>query len=207
MTTRFKNVTCALALGALTLFCSGAARAQGGTNPGGKTPGPQESDPNVTPPSGGSNYSGVSDSTFAKDAAQGGMAEVKLGQLAEERGSSQEVKNFGRRMVEDHSKANDQLKQTAATDNITLPSGTSMEDRHTYDQLSKLSGAEFDRAYANDMVRDHEKDISAFQKEAQDGHNRQMKDFASQTLPTLQDHLRMAKRMQEAVGAKSGSGQ
>src|SRR5437868_10901229 len=88
------------------------------------------------------------DETFAKKAVQGGMAEVKLGQLAEERGSNPAVKNFGRRMVQDHSKANEQLKSATSKESIPLPSELDKSDQATYDRLSKLSGDAFDRAYA-----------------------------------------------------------
>jgi putative membrane protein len=148
-------------------------------------------------------HTAVSDTQFAKKAAQGGMAEVKLGQLAQEKGTSDTVKKFGQRMVEDHTKAGDELKRAAAQDNITLPDAISAKDKATYDELSKLSGAAFDRAYARDMVKDHEGDIADFNKEANGGKNAAIKDFATQTLPTLQDHLKEAKEMRQNVSASS----
>src|ERR1700733_5389427 len=111
----------------------------------------------------------MADTHFAKEAAQGGMAEVKLGQLAQEKGSNDAVKSFGKRMVDDHSKAGDKLKDAAATENISLPDGIAATDQATYDRLLKLNGAAFDRAYAKDMVKDHETDVAAFQKEANGG--------------------------------------
>ena len=90
----------------------------------------------------------ASDAHFAKEEAQGGMAEVKLGQLAEEKGSNDTVKSFGKRMVEDHSKAGDKLKEVASRESITLPTDISAKDQATYDRLAKLNGAAFDRAYA-----------------------------------------------------------
>src|SRR5215469_3855600 len=125
------------------------------------------------------------DDTFAKKAAQGGMAEVELGQLAEEKGSNPAVKTFGRRMVQDHSKTNNQLKSAAQEENITLPTEMDKTDQATYDRLSKLSGEAFDKAYARDMVKGHTKDVSDFQKEAKDGHNEAIKNFAAQAVPTL----------------------
>jgi putative membrane protein len=142
----------------------------------------------------------MGDAHFAKEAAQGGMAEVKLGQLAQEKGSNDSVKSFGKRMVDDHSKANDKLKEVASRESITLPSDLSAKHQATYDRLSKLNGAAFDRAYARDMVKDHETDIAAFQKEANGGKNDSLKSFASETLPTLQDHLKQAKEMNKTVG-------
>ena len=145
------------------------------------------------------------DENFAKKAAQGGMAEVKLGQLAEERGSNPAVKNFGRRMVQDHSKANDELKSTTSKESIPLPNELDKSDQATYDRLSKLSGDAFDRAYARDMVKDHSKDVSEFQKEAKNGRDDAIKNFAAQTLPTLQNHLDQARQMEQAVNQSSSN--
>lgn len=132
------------------------------------------------------------DSTFVTKAAQGGMAEVKLGQLATQNAQSPDVKAFGERMVTDHTKANDQLKSVASSKGVTLPTDLDAKDQATYDRLSKLHGAEFDRAYMLDMVRDHKADISEFQKEANSGTDPEVKKFAADTLPTLQQHLSMA---------------
>jgi putative membrane protein len=149
--------------------------------------------------------SAVGDAHFAKEAAQGGMAEVKLGQLAQDKGSSDSVKSFGKQMVDDHTKAGDKLKEVASRENITLPTDISAKDQATYDRLSKLNGAAFDRAYARDMVKDHETDVAAFQKEANSGRDDSLKGFASETLPTLQDHLKQAKEMMRSVGGTSAS--
>jgi putative membrane protein len=145
------------------------------------------------------------DQSFAKEAASGGMAEVKLGQLAQANGSSDSVKQFGKRMVTDHSKANDQLKDAASRDNITTPGEIDKTDQATYDRLSKLSGAEFDKAYADEMVKDHKKDIASFKKEADSGMNPEIKQFASKTLPTLEEHLKMAEEMQKTVSESKQS--
>src|SRR5689334_15410130 len=96
----------------------------------------------------------TADSTFVTKAAQGGMAEVKLGNLAKEKAESPDVKNFGQTMVTDHTKAGDELKQIASSKNITLPTDIDAKDQAKYDRLSKLSGAAFDRAYMRDMVAD-----------------------------------------------------
>lgn len=141
-----------------------------------------------------------SDEDFAKDAAEGGMAEVKLGQLAEDQGSSDVVKSFGKRMVEDHSKANDQLKEVALREKMKLPTELNKKNEKTYARLSALSGDAFDRAYARDMVRDHQNDIAAFKQEVSSGQNAAIKNFALQTLPTLEDHLKMAREMEQTLG-------
>lgn len=147
----------------------------------------------------------MGDAHFAREAAQGGMAEVKLGQLAQEKGSNDSVKSFGKRMVDDHSKAGDKLKEVALRESMTLPTDISAKDQATYDRLSRLDGAAFDRAYARDMVKDHESDVAAFQKEANAGKDDSLKSFASETLPTLQDHLKQAKEMMRTVGGTSAS--
>lgn len=131
------------------------------------------------------------DSTFAMKAASGGMTEVALGKMATEKGSSQAVKDFGQKMVDDHGKANDELKALASSKNMTLPSAPNAKDQATIDKMSKLSGAAFDKAYTKDMVMDHKNDITLFQKEATSGTDPDVKAFASKTLPTLQDHQKM----------------
>jgi putative membrane protein len=141
----------------------------------------------------------TADSTFATKAAQGGMAEVKLGNLAQQKASSPDVKNFGQTMVADHTKANDELKQIATNKGITLPTGLDAKDQATYDRLSKLSGAEFDRAYMRDMVSDHKTDVSEFKREADHGADADLKAFASKTLPTLEHHLSMAESVDSKV--------
>jgi len=140
-----------------------------------------------------STRSAGSDNRFAADAAAGGLAEVKLGELAQEKASDPAVRAFGRRMAEDHTKAGEQLKQVARTQNIALPVALNSTDQARYDQLSKLSGPEFDHAYMQMMVKDHEKDVAEFQEEASRGKNPAIKDFAAQILPTLEDHLREAR--------------
>jgi len=160
---------------------------------------PQSATNNQSSTSASSNM--TSDHHFAMEAAEGGLAEVKLGHLAEDRGSSPAVKEFGKRMVTDHSKANDELKSVAMHDNINLPSNPSSADQAEYDRLSKLSGKQFDDEYAKMMVRDHEKDVAAFQKESTSGSNEHLKNFASQTLPTLESHLQQAQEMLKTVSA------
>ncbi len=143
------------------------------------------------------------DTRFMDKAAQGGMAEVKLGQLAVDKGSSQAVKDFGQRMVTDHTKANDQLKNIANQKGVTLPSNLDAKDQATYDRLSKLSGTEFDRAYMRDMVKDHQMDVNEFRRESQSAKDAEVRTFASNTLPTLEEHLSLAKKDNAQIGATS----
>lgn len=135
----------------------------------------------------------AADQHFIKKAAEGGMAEVELGKLATEKASSPDVKQFGQRMVDDHSKANDQLKQVASEKGVTMPDQLSAKDAATKAKLEKLSGDSFDRAYMKDMVTDHTKDVSEFRMESKDAKDPDVKSFASQTLPTLEEHLKQAK--------------
>ena len=143
------------------------------------------------------------DRQFIKKAAEGGLAEVQLGQLATEKADSQDVKQFGQRMVDDHTKANDQLKQVASQKGVTVPDKLSPKDAATKARLEKLSGKAFDRAYMRDMVMDHTKDVSEFRLESKNAKDPDVKNFASQTLPTLQDHLKEAKSIAPKTGAKT----
>lgn len=135
----------------------------------------------------------LSDQQFVTKAAQGGMAEVQLGQLAAQRAASNDVKQFGQRMVKDHTQANNQLKQLAQQKGITPPQDMGDEHKATMARLSNLSGAEFDREYMNHMVEDHTEDVSLFQREAQQGQDPDLKALAAKTVPTLQEHLQMAR--------------
>jgi putative membrane protein len=145
----------------------------------------------------------ITDTEFAQKAAEANMAEVKLGQLAEQKGTTDTVKDFGKRMVTDHTTAEENLKSAALKDKITLPSALDSKDQAVYDSLSKLSGEAFDRAYARDMVRDHRIDVAEFRHEGNDGKSVAIKGFASQTLPTLEDHLKLAREMNRDVSAKN----
>ena len=104
------------------------------------------------------------DTDFMNKAAQGGMAEVELGKLAASKGANADVKKFGQQMVDDHSKANSELKTVAASKSITLPTEVNAEQKAMMDKLSKLSGAAFDKEYVKGMVEDHEKDVADFEK-------------------------------------------
>ena len=150
----------------------------------------------------------ASDQKFMKQAAQGGAAEVELGQLAQQKAESPDVKAFGQRMVNDHTKANDQLKQVASEKGVTLPSQPDAKDNAEKARLEKMSGAQFDKAYMNYMVADHKKDVADFQKEASHANDPDVKNFAQTTLPTLQSHLQQAESIapkQNAAAAKSST--
>jgi putative membrane protein len=138
------------------------------------------------------------DNGFVQKAAEGGAAEIQLAQLAQTKASSQAIKDLANKLVADHTKANDSLKPLATKDNITWPTGLSAKDQAEYNKLQALSGAEFDREYVNHEIKDHKQDISLFQKESDHGSNTEVKAWAAENLPTLQEHLRMA---QNALGS------
>ncbi len=142
------------------------------------------------------------DVAFAIKAAQGGMAEVQLGKLAAEKAESPDVKSFGQLMVDDHSKANDQLKEVAEKENMTLPTTIDAKDQALYSKLQTMSGADFDKYYMKHMVQDHEKDVKEFKKEAGNGNNQQIKTFAANTLPVLEGHLSRAKGIEKRLTGK-----
>jgi putative membrane protein len=145
----------------------------------------------------------LSDSDFAKAAAEGGFAEVRFGELAEDKASNQSVKDLAERMVTDHTRADSSLQTAALKEDVSIPAKLDAKDLATYTRLADLSGTAFDRAYARDMVRDHETDIALFRQEANDGKDASIKSFAAQTLPTLEDHLKLARQALESVSPRT----
>jgi len=142
------------------------------------------------------------DLAFMNSAAPGNMAEVELGKMASTKAASNDVKQFGQKMVEDHSKANDELKQLAAQKKVKLPPDVMPGHKQLMEKLSKLSGADFDKAYVMAMVEDHEKDVAAFENASKTAADADVKAFATKTLPTLKMHLEMIKAMAEKMGVK-----
>jgi putative membrane protein len=140
------------------------------------------------------------DATFYKHASEGGMAEVELGNLAQQKSSSQSVKDFGAMMVADHTAANDKLKAIAASKNIKLPTSPSVGQRATKAKLEVLSGDTFDKSYIKGMIADHEEDIKEFKKESVSGEDADAKAYATATLPTLQAHLKKIRAIAAAAG-------
>ena len=138
------------------------------------------------------------DRSFVVEAVQGSMAEVQLGRLAAKKASSPEVKQFGQRMIDDHSKASEQLTTLAKQKNIELPKDMGKHGAD-YQELSTLEGPEFDVAYMKMMVNDHKKDVSEFRKASNNMKDPEIKSFASQTLPTLEEHLKMAQQANTSV--------
>lgn len=142
------------------------------------------------------------DARFAVKAAAGGMLEVELGKLAQQKSSNASVKAFGEMMVKDHSKANIELKGLAKSKHIVLPDTLSGEGMKTKAELSGKSGADFDKAYADLMVKDHQDDIDEFEKGAKVVKYPEMIAFADKTLPILKMHLDAAKKVQAELKSK-----
>lgn len=144
---------------------------------------------------------GAVDMQFIKDAALGGLAEVRLGKLAAEKGSSVEVQQYGQRMVDDHGRANNELIQLAGVKGITIPMELPPEQRATMDRLSELSGAAFDRAYMQQMVQDHAEAVAKYESVIKNGQDQDIKNFAASTLSVLRDHLQEARNIVQDAAA------
>jgi len=148
---------------------------------------------------------GKSDEQFITKAAQGGLMEVEVGKLAQEKASSNEVKEYGKKLEQDHSKANEQLKKLAESKNVPMPTDMGAE-KAAVDKLRALSGDEFDKAFLKMAVKDHKKDVNAFQKQSTNAMDSDVKEFASKTLPTLQEHLKEAEELRGGTrGRKAAS--
>ena len=143
------------------------------------------------------------DNDFAMKAAQGGAAEVELGKLAETQGSDPKIKEFGQKMANDHAKAGDELKTAAS--GMSLPQEPDKKAKAAEEKLSKLQGEKFDQEYARMMLKDHEEDIALFKKEANSGQDPNLKAYAQKTLPTLEEHLRLAQDLPGNTTSKGTS--
>jgi putative membrane protein len=139
------------------------------------------------------------DYKFVKDAARGGTMEVELGQLAVQKAASESVRHFGERMVADHKKANEELRTIASRKGAILPAELSHSENSTMAHLQKATGRDFDKAFAHHMLKDHQTDVKDFQDAAKDLNDPELRAFAQKTLPTLQEHLRMAQALDTEV--------
>jgi putative membrane protein len=142
------------------------------------------------------------DQNFLMNAARGNLFEVRMGNLAMQKASSNEVKEFGQRIVTDHSQAEQKLDQMATAMNFTLPHEVSPEQQSEINHVEKASGKDFDREFMKMMVIDHMRDISAFERAASEATNAAVKQFAAQTLPTLKEHAKLAREVAAKVGVK-----
>jgi len=190
-----------LAAGFAAALMTGTAYAQTMARSGAK-PAAQNA-PAATQNQAGAQKASKADQAFLKDAIEGDLAEVKVGELAQQKGQSQDVKNFGQMLQQDHGQHLTQAQQQAQQMGVTPPTEPNAKQKAMYDHLSKLSGTQFDKAFAKDMVKDHKEDIAKYQKEAKG--KGPLAGFAQQTLPVLQKHLQTAQSLQNA-GAAVGSG-
>ena len=136
------------------------------------------------------------DKTFITEAIEGNLAEVQMGQLAQQNGGSDEVKSFGKTLETDHSQANSKATQVAQDLKITVPAEPSAKQKKMHDQLSKLNGAAFDRQFARHMVADHKHDIAQYEKAAK-SKDKAVAGYAKESLPTLKKHLQMAQSIEQ----------
>jgi putative membrane protein len=167
------------------------------------TPGSKQAPGSAT----GASTLAAADKAFATHAAQGGQAEVELGKVAASTASSPDVKQFGQRMVDDHGKANTELTAWASKSNVTLPTEVDAKAKANHEKLSKMTGAEFDKAYMKNMVADHNKDVAEFERAAKTVKDPDLKAWVEKTLPTLQEHLKMAQSINAKLAGSSATGE
>jgi putative membrane protein len=144
----------------------------------------------------------AADKMFVKKAAIGGMFEVETGKIAQDKGADQGVKDFGAKMVEDHGKANDELKSIASSKGIEVPTALDAKHQKMVDSLNSMSGAAFDKAYIKDMTMAHDMDDKLFMKEAQSGKDSDLMAFASKTDQVIKMHIQMLNDLKSKMTTK-----
>jgi putative membrane protein len=183
-----------LALASAMLLCGSMGLAQMPRNPSPGGPGQNSTtDPQTQGMQAG--QTSAVDKMFVSKAMQGGMAEVQLGQMTLQKTNNDQVKQFAQRMIDDHTKMNDQMKPVAQQLGVDVPRQVSKKDRATMAKLEALSGPAYDQAYIKDMIKDHKQDLSDFQMEASSGQDQTVKDAASQGSKVIAQHLQMAQQM------------
>jgi putative membrane protein len=135
------------------------------------------------------------DCNFIQEAAQGGMTEVKLGELASSTGQRDDVKEFGQRMVKDHTSIDESLKALAAEKGVALPASLDAKHQGMVDKMSALSGTDFDNAYIACMIKDHKQDAKAFKTESSATKDMDVKSFVDKTIPVVREHLKIISAM------------
>lgn len=145
------------------------------------------------------------DQRFVQKAAQGGLAEVQLGQLAAQKAASQQVRMLGEQMARDHGQAHTELQRLAASKGIGLPKEPSEEHREKLADLQEQSGRDFDRSYTDFMVKEHDKDIEEFEQQSENGSDPQLKAYAAKTLPVLRAHREHAESTRSAVESRAST--
>ncbi|HUO15162.1 MAG TPA: DUF4142 domain-containing protein [Verrucomicrobiae bacterium] len=183
---------------ALAAMCGFAAAQASNGQMGSNTTGNHMTNTSSSSTSSSSELS-TADKHFVMEAARADKAEVELGKLAEQKTSNPEVKQFAERMIHDHTQNDDQLKQVAEKTGVTLPASLSTKDAALKEKLSGLSGEQFDKTYMQNMVTDHTQDVAAFKHESMDGKDSAVKNYASESLPTLESHLKEARHIEPMV--------
>ena len=148
----------------------------------------------------GSSMASMQDKKFVKEAAQGGLAEIKLGQLAQEKSNSEDVKSFGAKMVHDHTQLNEDIKPFVNSMNIVAPTEPSPKDTALYNRLSKLQGEQFDKQYMTAMLKDHHKDLADFKHEIATTKDQNLKQTVEKGEQVIAGHLQMAEQVATAHG-------
>ncbi len=143
----------------------------------------------------------LSDDAFLKKAAQDDLAEIQLGQLAQQKASSQQVKDLAKKLSDDHQKDLNDVKSIAQQKNINLPDQPSAKDQKLMSKLQNMNGQEFDRAFLKHQVRDHHKDIALYQREAQNAKDQDVKTYAQKDVAILQQHLQMSQSDAGSMGS------
>ena len=198
---------------AVTVGCSKNRGSENASNTGSDTTTAQtqanQNSTNATAPASSAAMQDTSkltadDRQFVAQAAEGGMVEVQLGQLAQEKGQSEAVKQLGQTLVNDHQQANQQLQSIAQAKQIDIPSSLDQQHQQKISQLQSKSGAAFDHAFIQEVIKDHTKDVAEFRTQSNKTQDSALKDFTSSTLPTLENHLQLAKQAQQgSSGSKS----
>jgi putative membrane protein len=200
-----KISTCLASVAGSVLLCWVTAVAQsaapGSMQQPGTAPGAQQTQPGMNPMSQNPDMNAPTgqttpiDKMFVENALKGGMAEVQLGQLALQKSSNDDVKQFAQKMVDDHTKMGDEMKPIAQQIGVKVPDGPSKKDKKTIAELQTLNGDAFDQAYIKDMVKDHKTDLNDFKTEAQDGSNPAVKQAASEGAQVIGQHLQMIEQI------------
>jgi putative membrane protein len=187
-----------MALAGAMALCGSMGLAQMNRAPGGATSQNPGQNPSTDSQMNGMQAPGQSspvDKMFVRKAMQGGMAEVQLGQMTLQKTTNDQVKQFAQRMIDDHTKMNDQMKPVAQQLGVDVPAQVSKKDRALMSKLNALSGPAYDQAYIQDMVKDHKQDLNDFQMEASSGQDQTVKDAASQGSKVIAQHLQMAQQL------------
>ncbi len=212
----------AAAVSPYLMSAQGGASSQGGNQTGGQQTGGQQSGQQQPGGAAGSGMAGamtgsggsndmqsMKDKTFLRKAAAGGMAEIQLGQLASEKGGSQAVKDFGQKMVTDHTTLNDSMKPICESMGVMAPKKLNKKDQAEYDKLNGLSGDAFDKEYVAYMLKDHHMDLREFRAESASAQDPALKAAVEKGQQVIQEHLQMVEKMakDKGVGTSGSAGE